>query len=150
LISGKLVNLDCELEELVKNVGLWIDHHKAIMVTIENEREKTQEINSNMEEHIQFSNGTPSTASRVMQESNAEDVWDGQRGAQLESYFDGIISLIRDAESIWIFGPGEAKVELENRFKRDGLGARIVGIETVGIMTAPQISTKVRKLFQTK
>ena len=85
-----------------------------------------------------------------MQGSTAEDVWNRQRGSQFESYFDGIVSLIRDAESIWIFGPGEAKAELENRFKRDGLGARIVGIETVDIMTAPPISAKVRKLFLRK
>lgn len=134
----------------MKNVGLWIDHHKAVIVTIENDREKTQEIISNMEEHIQFSGETPSTASNLIRGSTSGAVWNRRPEDRLESYFDGIISLIRNAESIWIFGPGEAKVELENRFKRDGLGARIVGIETVDIMTDLQISTKVRKLFQRK
>jgi hypothetical protein len=58
-----------------------------------------------------------------------------------------IVSFIRDAVSIWIFGPGEAKVEFENRLKREELGGRIVGIETVDKMTDYQIAAKVRDHF---
>jgi hypothetical protein len=32
----------------------------------------------------------------------------------LNIYYDAVIASIRGAESIWIFGPGEAKGELEN------------------------------------
>jgi hypothetical protein len=58
-----------------------------------------------------------------------------------------IVSFIRDADSIWIFGSGEAKVEFENRLKREELGGRIVGIETVDKMTDYQIAAKVRDHF---
>ena len=127
-----------------KEVGLWIDHRKTVIVTIENEVEVTREIKSNMEKHVRFSSGTHSKDSNHSQGSTAEDVRDRQFDNHLGGYYEGIISLIRDADSIWIFGPGEAKVELENHLKHEELGGRIVGIETVDKMTDHQIAAKVR------
>jgi hypothetical protein len=45
-----------------------------------------------------------------------------------------VIASIRDAESILIFGPGEAKGELKKRLEEDKLGGHIVSIETVDKM----------------
>jgi hypothetical protein len=120
-----------------------------VIVTIENEVEVTREIRSNMEKHVRFSSGTHSNADNNSQGSTAEDVRDRQFGDHLGRYYEGIISIIRDADSILIFGPGEAKVELENRLKREDLGGRIVGIETVDKMTDHQIAAKVREHFLT-
>ena len=47
-----------------------------------------------------------------------------------------------DAESILVFGPGEAKGEFEKRLAHKGLAGRVVGIETVDKMTEPQIAAK--------
>lgn len=132
---------------MAKSVGLWIDHRKAVMVTVENETEVTREIRSNMEKHVRFSDGTGSNLPNAAKESTAEDMRDRQFGDHLGKYYDSVISLIRDADSIWIFGPGEAKVELENQLKQKELGARIVGIETVDKMTDQQIAAKVRDRF---
>jgi hypothetical protein len=132
---------------MTKEVGLWVDHRKTVIVTIENEVEMTREIRSNMEKHVRFSSGTRSKAPFAVKESTAEDMRDRQFEDHLGRYYEGIISMIRDADSIWIFGPGEAKVELENRLKHEELGGRIVGIETVDKMTDHQIAAKVRDHF---
>ncbi len=58
-----------------------------------------------------------------------------------------VIACIRDAESILIFGPGETKGELQRRLKRNNLGGRIVGIETVDKMTDRQIAAKICQHF---
>ena len=58
------------------------------------------------------------------------------------------IASIRDAQSILLFGPGEAKGELKKRLERIGLGERIVGVETVDKMTDRQIAAKVRRHFK--
>ena len=65
----------------------------------------------------------------------------------LNIYYDAIIASVRNAESILIFGPGEAKGELKRRFERIDLGGRIVGVETVDKMTDRQIAAKVRRHF---
>ena len=66
----------------------------------------------------------------------------------LNIYYDAVIAAMREAESILIFGPGEAKGELQRRLKRNNLGGRIVAVETVDKMTDRQIAAKVRKYFQ--
>lgn len=60
-----------------------------------------------------------------------------------------MIASVRTAESLLIFGPGEAKVELKQRLTRDALEGRIVGIETADTMTDRQIEAKVRQYFAT-
>lgn len=130
-----------------REVGLWIDHRETVMVTIENEVEVTRKIKSNVEKHGSEKGSSKETAPNISAMSLAEDVIDRRYENHLNSYYDGVISFVRDAESIMIFGPGEAKVELETRMKQKNLGERIVSIETVGKMTEPQIAAKVRDQF---
>ena len=72
---------------------------------------------------------------------------DNKFSGHLNKYYDEVITCIGDAESILIFGPGEAKGELEKRLERKGLSGRIVGIEAVDKMTDRQIAAKVRQRF---
>jgi hypothetical protein len=130
-----------------KEVGLWIDHRKVVIVTIENDEEMILEIKSNLEKHVRFSSGTSSKASNKPQGSTAEDVRDRQYGDHVEKFFKAVIPFLRDADSIWIFGPGEAKIEFETQLKHENLGDHIVGVETVDKMTNPQIAAKVRDRF---
>ena len=93
-----------------------------------------------MEKHVRFSSGSS-------EDGSAEDVRDRQFGNRLNSYYAGVIAVIRGAGSIQILGPGEAKGELEKRLESEGLKGRIVSIETVDKMTDRQITAKVRQRF---
>lgn len=121
-------------------IGLWIDHRKAVIVIVTDEGEETKQIISHMEKHVRFSSG-------ASEDGSAEDVRDRQFGSRLNDYSDHVIACLRDAESIQIFGPGEAKGELEKRLESEGLKGRIVAIETVDKMTDRQIAAKVREHF---
>jgi hypothetical protein len=123
-------------------IGLWIDHRKAVIVTLMmNGGEETKHITSNVEKHIRFTGGTAS------EDGSTEDVRDRQFGNQLHKYYNEVIAHLRDAESILIFGPGEAKHELEAQLKKEGLQGYILEIETVDKMTDHQIIAKVRQRF---
>ncbi len=122
-----------------KQVGLWIDHRESIIVIVTGEGEETKRITSDMEKHVRFSGGA--------QASSEEDIRDNKFSGHLNKYYDEVITCIGDAESILIFGPGEAKGELEKRLERKGLSGRIVAIETVDKMTDHQIAAKVRERF---
>jgi hypothetical protein len=65
----------------------------------------------------------------------------------LHKYYDEVIAAIRDAESILIFGPGEAKGELKKRLEKDKLGGHIIAVETIDKLTDRQIAAKVREYF---
>jgi len=124
-----------------KQAGLWIDHRKAVVVLVTDEGEEIKKITSDMEKHVRFSSGD---ASEI---GSTEDVRDRHFGNHLNDYYDQVIAVVRDAESIQIFGPGEAKGELEKRIDHEGLKAHILAIETVDKMTDRQISAKVRERF---
>lgn len=121
-------------------IGLWIDHRKAVVVIVSEAGEEVKEITSHMEKHVRFASGTS-------EDGSSEDVRDRQFGNHLNSYYDEVIAVIRDAYSIQIFGPGEAKGELEKRLESKGLKRLIVGVETVDKMTDRQIAAKVRERF---
>jgi hypothetical protein len=131
-----------------REVGLWIDHHKTVMVTMANETEETREIRSNIEKHVSLGGILSANKGNLSVMSTAEDVGDRRYGNHLNGYYDGLVSLLRNADSIWIFGPGEAKVELQKRLENKNLGGRIVQVETVDKMTDRQIVAKVRQHFQ--
>ena len=122
-----------------KQIGLWIDHRKAVIVIVTEAGEELKKISSNMEKHVRFAGGTAS------EDGSTEDVRDRQFGNHLNSYYDEVIAVMGGADSIQIFGPGEAKGELEKRLERKGLKAHIFAIETVDKMTDRQISAKVRE-----
>ncbi len=126
---------------LKKKIGLWIDHRKAVVVLITNAGEELKKIVSGMEKHVRFTGGNGS------EEGSSEDVRDRQFGNHLNKYYDEVMAVVRDADIIQIFGPGEAKGELEKRLARDGFKGHVLAVETVDKMTDKQISAKVREHF---
>jgi hypothetical protein len=126
-----------------KEIGLWIDHRKAVVVMVSDEGEEVKEITSYMDKHVRFSSG-------ASEDGSSEDVRDRQFENHLNSYYDAVIAVIRDGDSIQIFGPGEAKGELEKRLESKELGGRIVSVETVDKMTDRQIAAKVRERLRKK
>ena len=126
-----------------KQAGLWIDHRKAVIVLITDEGEEVKKIISGMEKHVRFTGGDGS------EEGSSEDVRDRQFGNHLNSYYDEVIAVVRNSDTIQIFGPGEAKGELEKRLKNEGLKDEALSVETMDKMTDRQISAKVREHFST-
>jgi stalled ribosome rescue protein Dom34 len=102
---------------------------------------------SHMEPHVRFAGGSRSMAPHQSLQVTAEDQRDRQFADHLTSFYDEVISHIREAEEILVFGPGEAKGELEKRLESKGLRRRIVGVETIDKMTDRQVAAKVRQRF---
>jgi hypothetical protein len=125
-----------------KQAGLWIDHRKAVIVIVTDSGEEIKEITSDMEKHVRFTGGTAS------EDGSTEDVRDRQFGNHLNCYYNEVVAVLRDVDTIQIFGPGASKGELEKRIKHTGLKADILAIETMDKMTDRQISAKVRDRFQ--
>ncbi len=132
-----------------KEIGLWIDHREAIIVILTDGREEIKHLTSNTGRHIRYSGSSHSKTPEGLKEVTSEDQRDRKFGNHLTKFYDEIIASIRGADSIQIFGPGEAKGELEKRIEHEGLEAHILAIETVDKMTDRQISAKVRKHFST-
>lgn len=109
-----------------KEIGLWIDHREAVIVVLTDQGEHITRIKSDAEKQIRFEGG-----SRKDGLQTTEAIRGKRLDSQLGKYFDDVIAHIRDAETIQIFGPGEAKGELAKRLENEGLKERIVKIETM-------------------
>jgi stalled ribosome rescue protein Dom34 len=125
-----------------RQAGIWIDHKEAFIVFTDEATAGTKRLESGMEKHVRFSGHAAS------QEGSADDQRDRQFAAHLSKYYDEVIAHVHDADAILIFGPGEAKGELEKRFAAKGLGKRVVGVEAADKMTHHQIAAKVRAHYQ--
>ena len=126
-----------------KDIGVWIDHRKAVIVIISDKEEEVKEISSNMEKHVRYSND-------ASEDGAPEDTRDRQFDNQLNAFYDAVVAVIHDGDTIQIFGPGEAKGELKKRLESKGLKQHILAIESADKMTDRQIAAKVRERFQAK
>lgn len=98
-----------------------------------------RQVTSNLVSHSRFSDRAEA--------DGADDQRDRRFTHYLDQYYDEVVERVRDAESILIVGPGEAKGELRERLTRQGLQARIVGVEAADKMTDRQIAALVRERF---
>jgi len=130
------------------NVGLWIDHRKAIIVAVSEKGEVTRLMISQVERQLRRSGDSPLEGAYDKAQAPARDSRQRTLTAHLNIYYDAVIASIRNAEAILIFGPGEAKGELKKRLKKANVSGRIVGMETVDKMTDHQIAAKVRQHFR--
>ena len=128
-------------------IGLWIDHRKAVVVAISDKGEEIKQIRSNVEKQHGRIGGIRSVTSYESQLVAADDSHQREFTGHLNVYYDEVLSSIRNAESILLLGPGEAKGELKKRLEKNNLGERIVDVITVDKMTVPQIATKVHRYF---
>ncbi|MEO8157913.1 MAG: hypothetical protein ABI648_08965 [Betaproteobacteria bacterium] len=128
-------------------VGLWIDHRNAVIMHLTDRGDEMALIISNVEKQRRRSGDSSPDGAHVPGQVPADDRRQGAFNEHLNIYYDAVVANIRDADSILIFGPGEAKGELRQRLERNRLDARIVGIESADKMTDPQIAAKVRRHF---
>jgi len=128
--------------------GLWIDHRKALIVVATDKGEETRLIVSKVERQLRRSGDSPLKGSYESQTVPADDSRERKRSGDLGIFYEAVVASIRNSDSVLIFGPGEAKVELKKRLTRDKLGDHIVQVEAADKMTDRQIAAKIRKYFQ--
>jgi hypothetical protein len=131
-----------------KQIGLWIDHQKAIVVTLENNRQEVQRFESNLARHARFQQEADEKAADGPQFYTRETRMDRRFQDHIQKYYQQVISAVNGAERLLVFGSGEAKYEFEKELKRSRRRAPRTHVETAGRMTERQIAAKVRKYFE--
>ncbi len=129
------------------NAGLWIDHRRAVVVTLSGEEEKIQEIRSGVESQPGRKDGVPMDVPHESLLVKADDSHQREYTHQLNQYYAEVIAAVGHAEALLIFGPGEAKGELRKRLEHAPFGGHIPALETTDKLTDRQIAAKVRKHF---
>ena len=133
----------------MKNLGVWIDKEKALIVTLENKTEKFITIKSEVENYHP-SGGFGLGYKGSPQDAMAENKYMEREKNQLKSYFKNLVNEIKDADAIVIFGPAQTgekfRKELDEQYK--GVSAKVKGLQKADSMTDNQIIAWVKDFYK--
>ncbi len=129
------------------HAGVWIDHHKAIIVGLTPDGEVTSVILSKVEKHLERGGDSPMEGTFESRQVPADDSRQRALTGGLNIYYDAVIASLRGYGILLLLGPGEAKEQLHSRLVKAKLGARVAAVETADKMTDRQLIAKVRTYF---
>ena len=122
-----------------QDVGVWIDHKKAIIVSIAAGEVTTRTLTSDVEAHPHYSGS---------QEGGGEKKYEERHNQDLDRYYDDVIGQLGKPDAVLLFGPGEAKLQLKARLARSKMSSEsIVAVESTDKLTDPQIVAKVKEHY---
>jgi len=133
----------------MKNIGIWLDKNKALIVTITAETETFETVISNVENfHIHGGSGTrfKGGPQDVVQDSRYLE----REKNQFKVYFDELALKIKDADGIIIFGPAEVKDKLKSELEASysEINAKVKAVQVADSMTDNQVKAWVRDFFK--
>jgi hypothetical protein len=121
------------------DVGVWIDHKKAVIVSIAAGEVTTKTLESNVAPHPHYSGS---------QEGGGEKKYEVRHNQDLNRYYDDVIGQLGKPDAVLLIGPGEAKLQLKERLGRSKVSSEsIVAVESADKLTDPQIVAKVKEHY---
>lgn len=132
-----------------KKAGIWLDQQNAFIVWITNEGDTLlKKISSSVESRIRI----PGEEAVVARFGNAfigdEEKKQRRQKNQREKFYRKIIDLIKEADRVFIFGPGRAKQGLGKAIENDNnFNGRIVEIRAADKMSEKGIRSFVAEFY---
>jgi hypothetical protein len=121
------------------DVGMWIDHKKAVIVSIADGHVTTKTLESEVGPHSRYSGS---------EEGGGEKKYEVRHNLRLDHYSDEVISQIGQPDALLLFGPGEAKLQLKDRLGHSHAASQCdVAVESTDKLTDPQIVAKVKEHY---
>lgn len=123
------------------NQGIWIDHKRAVIVTAAGEHVVSETVDSDLAAHPHYAG---------QQDGGGEKKYEARHNQQLDRYYDAVISRVAQPDGLIVFGPGEAKLELEKRIRSQAHVGYAIEVETTDKLTDPQIVARVTEHFASR
>ena len=121
-------------------VGIWLDRRRASLVVLRGTEQTTATLDSGVEERVRGGKPPP--------EPGKYNRLRNLRRQQLARFYQQLIERLKDADSIYLLGPGETKQELANAIRaRRELKGRLLAVESARSMSPRQLVDHVRRAF---
>ena len=133
-----------------KQVGIWIDSKKAIIVTLDGKKEeRITEIDSEVENTVYHNKEGNKGTFSGSHHSDSETKFDNRKKEELNYYLKSVMSNIKGSDYLYIFGPGETKTNLEQKIRDEKwLGkTNLKAVETSDNITVNEIVAKVKDFY---
>ncbi len=133
----------------MRKVGIWIDKEKAHIVTLSNDKEHFRTLESEVED-FRIHGGSRSKTRWGPQDVVQDSKYLEREKHQLRAYFKNLAEILKKADVISVFGPGEAKDKFRKEMteKYPLLAAKIKTVQTVDSMTDKQVIALVKDYFK--
>lgn len=139
--------------------GLWIDHRDAHLVFLDGEEVTVRNLESGVES-VRPGGGSPGVTARGRarsrpggrtagpQDAVPEDRLQRKRDQDLEAFYREVADAVRDADLLFVAGPGEAKDEFARLLVAEpNRRVRLIGVESAQRMTEAQWVARVRDAY---
>jgi hypothetical protein len=129
----------------MKKVGIWIDHRRAVIVTIENGNQSIATMEGDMDRQPKAAGRTGSKTKWGPQAPVNEHRMEEHYKLHVVHFYKDVIKAIGKPDQLLVMGPAQAKHEFaEELDKTHELRDVPRKVETADKMTDPQIAAKVR------
>ena len=133
-----------------KQVGIWIDSKKAIIVTLDGKKEeRITEIDSEVENTVYHNKEGNKGTFSGSHHSDSETKFDNRKKEEMNYYLKSVMSNIKGSDYLYIFGPGETKTNLEQKIRDEKwLGkTNLKAVETSDNITVNEIVAQVKDFY---
>ncbi len=131
-----------------KEVGLWIDHRQAVIVTLQDDTETVEHVEANFEKRGNYTSDVQSMSESSLKVDLAEDKHERHTQEMVNHYYTEVAEQIKDATDLYIMGPGPAKIEFQKVIETQKLPANILRVEPADKLSDAQIAARVRQSFE--
>ena len=133
-----------------KQVGIWIDSKKAIIVALDGKKEeRITEIDSDVENSVYHNKEGYKGTFSGSHHSDSETKFDNRKKEEQNYYLKSVMNYIKGSDYLYIFGPGETKTKLEQKIRDEKLLGKTIlkAVETSDNMTVNEIVAKVKDFY---
>ncbi len=133
-----------------KQVGIWIDTKKAIIVTLEGHKEeKITEIDSEVENRIYHNKESNKGTFSGNRHGDSETKFDNRKKEQMDYYLDSVLDYVKGSDYLYIFGPAETKTKLEQRIQDEKYlnKIKLKAVEAADSMTLNEVVAQVKDFY---
>jgi len=128
-------------------IGIWLDFRVANIITLNGKGESVENIDSNVDPSKPRGGSRPKMKYGPV-DTVSEKHFSERRKQAKKAYYENLMTAVKDADELYLFGPAEAKdgllkaIKANNNFK-----PTLKGIAAADGMTENQKVAKVRAFF---
>lgn len=128
--------------------GVWIDHRRAVIVSLQNDEIKTEEIKSEVVSHERFEGEGTDKIKSGEQIMNREIHKEAKHQNELKVFYEKVVDRLINSSQIYIFGPAEAKYGLEKQIEKHNTLKNIsLNVAASDNLSKNEIVAEVKKNF---
>jgi hypothetical protein len=134
----------------MKNTGIWIDSREAKIVFLEGSKIDVNTIFSGAERKPKIMGEKSKGTVRGFTGFDFKSSQESHYREELKRYYKSVINAISGSDNLYIFGPAEAKINLEKEIRNDQrLSDTVLRVESCDVLTQNQLIEKVSQFYRT-